>query len=249
MIPSFETQREEWASPPVDGVGYIPSVRLLQCSDDELRALIQQTEEIRYQKVRNYKGLWRQTLGLDSTYDKWVLDYGCGIGIEALQYARAGNHVWIADIVQENVLLANRVLRLHGYAPDGMTVLFDNDTDWFRRGWFDVIHCVGVLHHIPDPIPTVRRMHEWLTEGGELRLMVYSDKGWRYATGTAPPQDVRTSPMFERFIRHFDSVGEWADWYDVDRLQARFGEWFEIVQAQYIMENEWFLTATLRRRS
>ena len=78
--------------------------------------------------------------------------------------------------------------------------------------------------------------------------MVYSDVGWWIATDTEPPDDVTTDPSFARFVRFFDSVGDYADWYNLDRLVDRFGDLFDVVRCQYLMPDHRYLGAVLRRK-
>jgi SAM-dependent methyltransferase len=106
----------------------------------------------------------------------------------------------------------------------------------------------GVLHHIEHPVPVVEQMARWLAPGGELRVMVYSDNGWRAATGTEPPADVTDHPARERFVRWGDELGDWADWYSEARLAERFGAWFDVERFRYIAGHGWYATALLRVR-
>lgn len=253
--PSLEDQRKAWRCPPVDDVGYIDSAQMLAMPDQELKALVRRMEDTRYLGWRNHEGRWRRALHLDDTRGARVLDYGCGVGLEALQYVRKGNEVTVADFVHGNVTLAMRVLWLLGYGVPGVTLAGDDsDADIFGQE-FDVIHCAGVLHHIVEPRPVVERMYHWLRSSnhpllraGELRLMVYSDVGWRLYTGTEPPEDVTDHPAREQFVRAFDQVGDWADWYNEQRLNQRFGDLFHVAEVQYLTPNDRYLAAVLRKR-
>jgi len=106
----------------------------------------------------------------------------------------------------------------------------------------------GVLHHIFQPYPVVRAIHESLINDGELRLMLYSDIAWRIATNTEPPEDVTNNPMRKTFVRTMDGVGEWADWYDADRIEKRFGSLFTIEEFSYITSDDRYCTAILKRK-
>jgi SAM-dependent methyltransferase len=247
VIPSFATRVQQWSNPPVDDVGYISSAELYKLRAEDLLDVVRRFEEARYLGWRNYENRWREVLGLDSTHDKLVLDYGCGVGIEALQYARSGNEVVVADISRENVRLAIRVLDLEGFQAGAFQITEDHLINWMF-GPFDVIHCAGVLHHIPEPLPVVEAMHEQLVDGGELRLMVYSDEAWRIATDSEPPAVVEDHPRFDRFWTRWDSVGGYADWYDVARIGLRFGHLFDCVDAEYLTENRAYLGVVLRKR-
>lgn len=248
MTPTFESQRQAWEHIPVDDVGYFSATELLQLPDSDLFQLVADMERSRYEGWRNHDGRWRAGMGLDDVHGR-VLDYGCGLGVEALQYARTGNIVSLADINASSIALASRVLRLHGYEPAGTWLVSPKPPfAVLPPGSLDLVVMNGVLHHIPDPVPVVRAAASWLVPGGELRVMVYSGSGWLLATGTSPPADVAGHPDRERFVRFFDGVGDWADWYDEARLAERFGEWFDIRDVRYITPDGRYLTATLARK-
>lgn len=247
-MPTFAEQQKAWSSPPVDDIGYLPSGGMLEWSDDSLVSVIEEIETYRYCGWRNYEGRWRQVLGLDSTQGKRVLDYGCGVGLEALQYAKAANRVWIADIVPDNVRLTKRVLELFGYKCEDALTIRATTPFCEPPEKLDVIHCAGVLHHIPNPIPLVQQMAKWLDSGGELRLMLYSDEAWRIATQTDPPDSVLGHPRYERFVRHWDAVGNFADWYDAQRLRDRFGEHLTLTTYEPLTEHGEYVGAILVKR-
>lgn len=245
---------EAWSHPPVDDVGYPAAADLLALPDRELRDLVEKMSRTRYEGWRNHLGLWRAVLGLDTTEDKDVLDFGCGVGVEALEYALAGNRVALADIAPDNVALAVRVLKLHAarlpHMPKIDVFVVSNEPPFIDcpPASFDVFHCSGVLHHIPWARKVMERAHDLLRPGGEARLMVYSDEGWRLATGTEPPDDVTAHPQFEAFVRYFDQVGDYADWYNAAKLVDRFGDLFDVVRCQYLTPNRRYLGAVLRRK-
>lgn len=249
MTYDFESQRVAWSAPPVDDIGYVPSTQLMGYPDDQLRATIDRMRETRYTGWRNHGGLWRDVFGLDSTTGKYVLDFGCGVGMEAAEYARApGNRVDLADISRDNLRLAARVVRMYSErVPIEYTVI--GEPPYFEVArLYDVFHCSGVLHHIPHARGIMERAWDVLRPGGEVRLMVYSDRGWRAYTGTEPPEDVTVHPAFHTFVRTFDAVGEYADWYDREKIERLFGDLFEVTRFEYLTPNDRYLGAVLRRR-
>jgi len=249
-IPSFEERVQQWSHPPVDDIGYRSSRDMLAMDMVDLNMVIRTMAANRYNGWRNYQNRWRSVLGLDSTRGQRVLDYGCGVGLEALEYAKAGNSVDVADISEDNVRLAMRVLRMNGFDVGGFQIT-DTDPVFVSESWqYDVIHCVGVLHHIPEPIPVVKAMAEALVPGGELRLMVYSDQAWKIATGWDPEPLSRAeeSSFFERYWQHWDPHGGYADWYDEHKLTEWFGEWFTVARYEPLTEQGEYVGAILVKR-
>lgn len=248
-IPSFAERQKQWSSPPVDDIGYIPAVDLLGMDDATFAATIRAMWENRYTGWRNYRSRWVEVLKLlGETTGKRVLDYGCGVGLEAAIYAAEGNDVWIADISEANLKVAKRTMALYGCREAGSMWIRNDNASMEFPDPFDVIHCCGVLHHIPNARQAVEAMHGWLEPGGELRLMVYSDFAWRLATGTQPPENVLEDPNFERYWQRWDAVGGYADWYSERKLRERFGDLFKVTNATYLTSDRAYLGAVLVKR-
>ena len=252
----FEKQKIAWAAPPVDGVGYLPSLELLKFSDDKICRMIANLERERYgiDGWRNHKNLWRSLLH-GNVEGKRVIDFGCGVGVEALQLARAGATVYVADIVEESVALAERVLALHGYV--GKPVLLSGPEPFFTDEQvdcvpLDVFYSSGSVHHIPHVREVLERAARGLGPEGEFRLMLYSDVGWRISTETVitPPvaEPVQENPLFDKFVKTFDYIGGYADWYSAEKLRYRFGDFLDLVRFDYICSDGAYCVATLKKK-
>lgn len=252
----FDRARTEWAKPPFDNIGYLSSAEVLSRTPDELRALIIECERNRYALAtmdglcRNHANRWRESLGLDSTHGKRILDFGCGIGLEALQFARAGNRVVLADIAPDNLRLARRVLEVFGVPCEGTAVVAGEPPFFDTKGQFDIFYSNGVLHHTPRIREILARAHEVLRSGGEARLMLYSDKAWlHWVGGILPPidADVSKDPGFTKFIRAFDDVGHYADWYSLEKVRHITRGLFEVARYEYITATQWYATVRLNK--
>lgn len=251
----FKHAQREWSAPPFDNIGYISSAEALEMEDDKLRELVIRCEANRYSTditdgiCRNHANLWRSELGLDSTTGKRIMDFGCGMGIESLQFARAGNRIIPADIVSDNVLLATRVLKLFGFDAD-TTVNVRGDSPFFTLdGPIDIFYSNGVLHHTPRIRDILSRAREVLAPGGEARLMLYSDKGWmHFVPGPLPAiqESVTDHPGFKKFVRAFDSVGAYADWYSREKISWLTKGLFRVEKYSYITKCQWYCAVTLK---
>lgn len=244
---SITKQREQWKNIPLDDIGYVDSKVLLEYDDTTFMQLMKHSIYNRYSGWRNVDNKWREYLGLDDTKEKIILDFGSGIGIEALQFAPR-NQVIIADIDVNNLRVAQRTLNLNGYYPiDKINIKGRNP--YFRIDYnYDVFYANGVLHHIPYATNLLKRVVQNLNPGGEIRLMLYSDRGWVKHGGHPLPsiyEKVEDSAGFEDFVKAFDAVGEYADWYNEEKINLRFGKFLKLKFFDYITDDDRYCVARL----
>ena len=103
---------------------------------------------------------------------KVVLDYGCGPGHDVVQFLRDGaEYVWAVDVSPRALAMTNARVLAHGWEDRCQTRLIDDHIS----ATFDHIHTAGVIHHVPEPVDTLRILRLALRcEGDEIRMMVYS---------------------------------------------------------------------------
>lgn len=243
-----DLQKSEWSKPPVDDVGYISSSKLLSMDNKSLCELIEKFRKTRYSGQRNYEGKWRKYLGLDDTNGKTILDFGCGVGIESLEFALSDNDVIVSDIVPENMQLAVRVVSLYGKNVRTAEAKWNAPYVDLPSDSIDIFYLNGVLHHIPYAHDLIKESLKWLRPRGEIRAMLYSDRGWaKYVKSPVPAfdSDVTKHPDFQRFLRIFDRVGYHADWYSRERLEWRFGDLVDITMYEYITDDDRYCVARM----
>ena len=94
------------------------------------------------------------------------LDYGSGIGSNALVFGLAGFRVTLADIADPLRNFAKWRLERRGVTVRGL----DLKREGLERNRYDVITCFDVLEHVPDPLGAVKRMRDTLRPGGTYFL-------------------------------------------------------------------------------
>jgi SAM-dependent methyltransferase len=92
------------------------------------------------------------------------LDYGSGIGSDALVFAEAGFKVTLADISDLLMGFAAYRIRKRGFTVNTI----DLKRDSVPADSFDVVVCFDVLEHIPRPMAVVRNLRQGMRDGGLL---------------------------------------------------------------------------------
>lgn len=112
-----------------------------------------------------------------------ILDAGCGTGAgtEYLIYLNPQAEVVGIDISEKALLIAQERCERSGVASNHQPkISFEQlnvEAAGELSGEFDLINCVGVLHHLPDPIAGIKALASKLAPGGLLHIFVYAELG------------------------------------------------------------------------
>ncbi|MFM1843158.1 MAG: hypothetical protein RLZZ490_1900 [Cyanobacteriota bacterium] len=109
-----------------------------------------------------------------------ILDAGCGTGVgtEYLAYLNPEAEICGVDLSEGALKVAQTRLQQSGVMRDGISFhhLPLEQADQLP-GQFDYINCVGVLHHLPDPIAGIQALAAKLAPGGLFHIFVYAELG------------------------------------------------------------------------
>jgi SAM-dependent methyltransferase len=107
---------------------------------------------------------------------KRVLEIGCGIGTDTINFARAGARVWAVELSSESAALARQRAEVFGVADGIEIVVGDAEElpDVLQPQPFDLVYSFGVIHHSPHPGRIIEHARRYMTAVSELRLMVYA---------------------------------------------------------------------------
>jgi SAM-dependent methyltransferase len=83
-------------------------------------------------------------------------------------------------------------------------VLEDSAPIELPDGMFDVVSSHGVLHHIEDPVPVVSEFFRLLKPGGEVYVMLYTERLWE-------EHQPRLSRLAESGLTPFQAFGWCTD--------------------------------------
>jgi ubiquinone/menaquinone biosynthesis C-methylase UbiE len=117
----------------------------------------------------------------DRWADKRVLEVGCGIGTDSINFARAGARLTAVELSSESLRVAKRRADVMGVADriDFVQANAEELTSTLAGETYDLVYSFGVIHHTPRPDRALGEMHALTAAGGTLKLMVYHRRSWK----------------------------------------------------------------------
>ncbi|MBP0002021.1 MAG: class I SAM-dependent methyltransferase [Cyanobacteria bacterium SID2] len=112
--------------------------------------------------------------------DVRILDAGCGTGVGTEYLVHLNPHARVTGIDLSEGALAVARERCQKSGAERVEFHHLSLYDVHQlEGTFDLINCVGVLHHLSDPMAGIRALASKLAPGGLMHVFVYSELGRR----------------------------------------------------------------------
>lgn len=140
---------------------------------------------------------------------KKVLDVGCGGGILSEAMALRGASVTGIDMGEAPLAVA----QLH-QLESGVEVEYRRITAEDMAGQFDVVTCLEMLEHVPDPSSVIRACHRLVKPGGQVFFSTINRNPKAYLLAIIGAEYVlkmlpRGTHDFKKFIRPSE-LGAWS---------------------------------------
>ena len=120
-------------------------------------------------------------------FERWrgkrVLEIGCGIGTDTINFARAGARVTTVDLSEKSMELARRRAAVFGledrirFCPGNAEQL----TTFVPVEPYDLIYSFGVIHHTPHPGAVLEQVRAYARPGTAIKIMVYHRRSYKVA--------------------------------------------------------------------
>jgi SAM-dependent methyltransferase len=110
---------------------------------------------------------------------KKVLEIGCGIGTDSINFARAGAEVTAVDLSEESLALCKRRFAVYGLDAKFYEGDAEHLSEFVPVEKYDLIYSFGVIHHTPHPEQVLAQLKQYCKPETELRIMVYSKWCWK----------------------------------------------------------------------
>jgi ubiquinone/menaquinone biosynthesis C-methylase UbiE len=160
--------RQQWTGDPC-GAKYGEKYRFAT------REFFDEVERHRYQE---YAPWMPEVMGFNSFNGARLLEIGCGMGTDLLQFARGGAHCTGVDLTPRSIEISRLHFDLYQMRAD--FVLTDAERLPFASESFDVVYSNGVLHHTPGTVTAIREVHRILRPGGLAKVMLYHRRSLYY---------------------------------------------------------------------
>jgi SAM-dependent methyltransferase len=143
-------------------------------------------------------------------FERWsgksVLEIGCGIGTDTMNFARAGAQVTAVDVSAASVELAKKRADVFGLSDriEFHIANAENLADHIPSGKYDLIYSFGVIHHSPHPEKIIEQIRSnFIHTESTLKLMVYNRYSWK---------------VFWMLLK------EWGRFWELDEIVAKHSE-------------------------
>lgn len=128
-------------------------------------------DAVEWHRYTEYAPWMPEVMGFNKFKGARLLEVGCGMGTDLLQFARGGAKVTGIDLTPRSIAISRRHFDVYGQRGD--FAISDCEKLPFASESFDVVYSNGVLHHTPDTAGAVGELHRVLRRGGQARVMLY----------------------------------------------------------------------------
>lgn len=110
---------------------------------------------------------------------KRVLEIGCGIGTDAVNFARAGAEYTGVELSIESLKVARKRFEIFSLEGNFVHADCENLDNSFQGATFDLIYSFGVLHHTPSLGKALEQIGKLCNAKSSVKVMLYAKNSWK----------------------------------------------------------------------
>ncbi|MFA4909456.1 MAG: class I SAM-dependent methyltransferase [Desulfobacteria bacterium] len=116
-------------------------------------------------------------------FHKWkgkkVLEIGCGMGTDSINFARAGADLTVIDLSSESLNLCKRRFEVYGLNARFYCGNSEKLSSFVPVEKYDLVYSFGVIHHTPYPERVISEIHKYMGPSSIFKIMVYHRTSWK----------------------------------------------------------------------
>jgi ubiquinone/menaquinone biosynthesis C-methylase UbiE len=116
-------------------------------------------------------------------FERWrgkkVLEIGCGIGTDSINFARAGAELTVVELSKKSLEICQSRFDSYGLKARFYSGNAEELASFLQVEPYDLIYSFGVIHHTPNPEKVIEEISKYCKPGTELRIMLYSKYCWK----------------------------------------------------------------------
>jgi ubiquinone/menaquinone biosynthesis C-methylase UbiE len=137
--------------------------------------------------------------------DKNVLEIGCGIGTDAVNFTRAGANYTGIELSEESLKITKQRFKVFSLSGNLLQGNAEEVANLFQGKEFDLIYSFGVLHHTLDFQKALSQIVNLMTSKTELKIMVYAKNSYKNAlieSGFEQPEAQNGCPIANTYTKN-----------------------------------------------
>ncbi|MEE9166836.1 MAG: class I SAM-dependent methyltransferase [Candidatus Neomarinimicrobiota bacterium] len=118
-------------------------------------------------------------------FERWtgkkVLEIGCGIGTDAINFARHGAYVTAVELSVKSLELAKQRAEVYGL-QDRIHFFLGNAEElshFVPIEPYSLVYSFGVIHHTPNPDRVIKQICHYADSKTTIKIMVYHRYSWK----------------------------------------------------------------------
>lgn len=116
-------------------------------------------------------------------FNKWrgkeVLEIGCGIGTDAIRFAKSGAKYTATELSKESLDITQQRFKEYGLKGKFYLGNAEELSSLIPEKKYDLIYSFGVIHHSPNPDAIISEIKNFMNNDTELRIMLYASNSWK----------------------------------------------------------------------